>query len=240
MLIRMNVLYLSIFQLLVWMMLNASGFVTSSAITQSRRISSLSSPSQLYSSSKTNTDETRIAKADDIISYAERNGVVLSLSTLGPGYRSVARAKHDDKVIIGYCEGFLRPGSNILHLDSMQVFKKSLVKCREENPDEFTGGGTVFGVGLLLGCLCLAHGLENGCSKAEFLAIDDEERQHKRLVRYYKRLGLNVVRYVGDDIKSIPDRLVWGGAGTLMSESIVTLLERWSPIFIAENLDSER
>lgn len=192
------------------------------------------SKTRVYASQSNVNKNNRIATSDEIIAYADRNGVILSLSTLGPGYRSLARAKHDDELIIGYCEGFLRPGNNILHLDSMKVFKKSLTRCREENPEEFKGGGTVFGVGLLLGCLCLAHGLENGCSMAEFLAIDDEERQHKRLVRYYKRLGLNVIRYVGEDFKSIPDRLVWGGAGTLMSESIMTLLEKWSPTFIIE------
>ena len=185
-------------------------------------------------SSEISTEGIKMASADDIIAYADRNGVNLSLSTLGPGYRSVARAKHDEDLIIGYCEGFIRPGNSILHLDSMKVFKKSLTKCREENAEGFKGGGTL-GVGLMLGCLCLTFGLENGCSTAEFLAIDDEDRQHKRLVRYYKLLGLKVVRYVGEDIKSIPDRLIWGGVGTLMSESIDTLMNKWSATFLDDS-----
>jgi len=71
-------------------------------------------------------------------------------------------------------------------------------------------------------------GQENGCSIAEFLAIDDEEFQHKRLVRYYRRVGFQVVKYVGEDVSNIPDRLVWGGCGTLMKEEIPVLVEKWS------------
>merc|ERR1712157_704272 len=94
-------------------------------------------------------------------------------------------------------------------------------------------GGTVFGVGLLIGALCFRYGIDNGCEVGEFLAIDDGETQHKRLVRHYKRLGLDVIRYVGEDITNIPDRLVWGGCGTLMNTSLQELLARWSPIFLA-------
>ena len=73
-------------------------------------------------------------------------------------------------------------------------------------------------------------GCKNKCTVAEFLAIDDEAFQHKRLVRFFKRAGFNVVRYVGEDLASIPDRLVWGGCGTLMNRDIDTLLKEWSTI----------
>lgn len=172
-----------------------------------------------------------LATAEDIIEFASETGVSLSIKTLGPGYRAVARAKHNETQVIGYCNGFIRPVGQILHMDKMEVFKPALVRARAENP-EFTSGGTVFGVGLLLGCLCLTYGLENNCKIAEFLAIDDGEKQHKRLVRHYKRLGLNVIRYVGEDILNVPDRLIWGGVGTLMNAEIVPLLERWSPTFL--------
>jgi hypothetical protein len=73
-------------------------------------------------------------------------------------------------------------------------------------------------------------GLENGCNMAEFLAIDDEEFQHKRLVRYYKRVGFNVVKYVGEGFKDVPDRLIWGGCGTLMKEEIDILIRKWADL----------
>merc|ERR1711862_366764 len=161
---------------------------------------------------------------------AENEEVIISLTTLGPGYRAIARAKHNTTQILGYCSGFIRPGGKILHLDEMRVFKNALTIAREESP-KFRGGGTVFGVGLLLGTLCFRHGIDSGCEIGEFLAIDDGEKQHARLVRHYKRLGLNYVRYVGEDISNIPDRLVWGGCGTLMNAKLIDVLGRWTYIF---------
>lgn len=164
--------------------------------------------------------------------YASRQGVVLSLTTLGPGYRALARSKHNTTLIMGYVEGFVRPspGNNnkLLHLDKMEVFRKIVKRARTENPDEFKGGGTNLGVGLLLGYLCLLHAQEQGCVTAEFLAIDDEEFQHKRLVRYYKSSGFDVIKYVGDDWTDIPDRLMWGGCGTLLRQDINVLLSKWT------------
>ena len=155
----------------------------------------------------------------------------MSLTTLGPGYRAVARCRHDPSQILGYVEGFVRPGSKsrqLLHLDQMQVFRPVVQRARRDNPDEFRGGGTVLGVGLLMGYLCLLHGQEQGCHVAEFLAIDDQELQHKRLVRFYKHAGFALVKYVGDGFMDIPDRMVWGGCGTLLRQDIPVLLESWT------------
>ena len=160
--------------------------------------------------------------------YALERGVVLSFTTLGPAYRALARSKHNTTQIMGYVEGFVRPGNKILHLDKMQVFRKIIKAARIENPNEFKGGGTILGVGLLLGYLCLLHGRDEGCVTAEFLAIDDEDFQHKRLVRYYTSSGFDVIKYVGEDFRDIPDRMVWGGCGTLLRKEIPFLLEKWT------------
>ena len=74
----------------------------------------------------------------------------------------------------------------------------------------------------------MALAQEKGCTIAEFLAIDDEDFQHKRLVRYYRRVGFQVVKYVGEEVQDIPDRLVWGGCGTLMKEDISVLIRMWA------------
>jgi len=160
--------------------------------------------------------------------FASKQGIVLSLTTLGPGYRAIARAKHDDSLILGYVEGFLRPGGTIWHLDKMEVFRKMVLKARSENPEEFSQGGTVFGVGLLMGYICLLYGKDNGYTQGEFLAIDDEEKQHRKLVQFYRRSGFEIIRYVGDGIGDIPDRMLWGGCGTLMRQDIDVLLQRWT------------
>lgn len=160
--------------------------------------------------------------------FASQQGVVLSITTLGPGFRGLARCKHNTTQILGYVEGFIRPSNTILHLDKMEVFRPIVKAARKENPEEFRGGGSIFGVGLLVGYLCLLHGMENGCSVAEFLAIDDSDYQHKRLVRYYKNVGFDVIKYVGDDWRDVPDRLVWGGCGTLFRKDIDVLMEKWT------------
>ena len=167
----------------------------------------------------TTIDTGAIWSQQELEEYADQQGVVLSLTTLGPAYRAIARAKHNETLILGYVEGFVRPTGNLLHVDKMEVFRKIVKQCRQENPHEFKGGGTFLGVGLLMGYLCMLHGQENGCKEAEFLAIDDEDRQHKRLVRYYKTAGFDFIKYVGDDFKDIPDRMVWGGCGTLLRKT---------------------
>jgi len=186
----------------------------------------------LSSSSASSSQETTISIANEeqLKKYAESVGVTLNLTTLGPGYRAVARAAHDPEQILGYCEGFVRPAGNILHVDKLEVWKKALDRAKKENPEGFKNGGQVFGVSLLLGYLTMLHGKEKNCNIAEFLAIDDEAFQHKRLVRFFKRAGFNKIRYVGDDMSNIPDRLVWGGCGTLMNQTIENLLIIWTKI----------
>lgn len=172
--------------------------------------------------------EVSIWTEAELMEFASQQGILLSLSTLGPGYRAIARAKHNESLVLGYVEGFLRPGGTILHLDKMEVFRKMVVKAKSENPTEFSQGGTVFGIGLLMGYICLLYGRDNGYTVGEFLAIDDEERQHRKLVEFYKRSGFEIVRYVGDGIGDIPDRMLWGGCGTLMRQDIDILLQRWT------------
>jgi hypothetical protein len=175
--------------------------------------------------------------------FASHEGIVLSITKVGPFFRSVARAHHNTSIILGYVEGWIRPsvsmvgGSNtILHLDKMLVFPRMIRRTREENPQQFRNGGTILGVGLLLGYLCC---LDYYCDQindenlrrkkrsmdvtdtttsyvAEFLAIDDESYQHQRLVKYYTTSGFRIIKYVGDDWTDIPDRLIWGGCGTLL------------------------
>ena len=185
-------------------------------------------------SSSSSQETISVANEEQLKKYAESVGVTLNLTTLGPGYRAVARAVHDPEQILGYCEGFVRPTGNILHVDKLEVWKKALDRAKKENPDGFKNGGQVFGVSLLLGYMTMLHGKEKNCRIAEFLAIDDEAFQHKRLVRFFKRAGFNKIRYVGDDIGNIPDRLVWGGCGTLMNQTIENLLINWTKIIFKE------
>jgi len=168
-----------------------------------------------------------IATVEDLHDYASKTGTKISLTTLGPGYRAVARAADDDSVILGYVEGFIRPGGKILHVDKMEMFRPTLKRTQKSNPTIFTPSVSAR-VGLLLGLLAFLHGKEKGCIDAEFLAIDDEPFQHKRLVRYFTKHGFVKYRYVGDDVQNIPDRLIWGGRGALMGAKIEKVLPLWT------------
>lgn len=194
------------------------------------RLHAIYTSSRLAASASAATDSAKTWTREHLTEFADKQGVILSLSTLGPGYRAIARAKHNETLILGYIEGFIRPTGNLLHLDKMEVFRKAVKRARKENPEEFKGGGTILGVGLLMGYLCMLHGKKGGCDRAEFLAIDDEDFQHRRLVRYYKQAGFDFIKYVGDDFGDIPDRMVWGGCGTLLRKDIQYLLEYWSKL----------
>ena len=113
-----------------------------------------------FSTSTTRTKARNYATVttEQILSYASKQGTILSITILGPAYRAVARASHDESIILGYCNGFIRPTGKILHLDAMQVFKTSLQTAAATNKDFQRCGGTIFGIGLLLGCLCFRHG----------------------------------------------------------------------------------
>ena len=201
-----------------------------SEIIATTRTQTSSSPLYSTSPSIDSNANVELLTEDQVQDYAKSVGVTINLTTLGPGYRAVARAIHDEEQIIGYCEGFVLPTGQILHVDKLEVWKKALDRAKSENPEGFKNGGQVFGVSLLLGYMSVLHGKKSGCGKAEFLAIDDEAFQHKRLVRFFSRAGFNRIRYVGDDIANIPDRLVWGGCGTLMNQTIDNLLILWSKI----------
>jgi hypothetical protein len=178
----------------------------------------------------TTTTAKAIADIGEITDFASRNGIELKFTTRGPGYRCVAASKADPENVLGYIDGFVRPMGRILHADKMEIFKGAINAARREEGGEYDGGGTFLGPGLLIAYVCFLHGRECGCATAEFLAIDDAEFQHRRLIRYYKMMGFREVRYVGEELGDIPDRLVWGGCGTLMTEDINVILTKWTRI----------
>ena len=83
------------------------------------------------------------------------------------------------------------------------------------------------GVGDLIWAATMAWAQEaTPCAKARLLAIRDDERQHRRLVRYFNQRGFATMREVEAALWDLPLRLVWGGAGALMSGEISTVLAR--------------
>ena len=88
------------------------------------------------------------------------------------------------------------------------------------------------GVGALVWAATMAWALEaTPCRQARLLAIEDDSRQHRRLVRYFQALGFTSTRRLGAAPMDLPLRLIWGGAGQLMVGECNAILnraaERW-------------
>jgi len=109
---------------------------------------------------------------------------------LGPG-----RAQ-----LLGELKGWAYPAPTGLQLDTMRV----------------QGQDTAL-VGPLIWAATFAWSLEaTPCRSARLLAIHDDDHQHRRLVRYFSRLGFEPLRELGAGPADLPLRLIWGGAGLLM------------------------
>ena len=63
-------------------------------------------------------------------------------------------------------------------------------------------------------------------NKARLLAIFDSEGYSKKLVRYFRLIGFEVVKEVGSNPVDLLLRLVWGGAGTLMNGECFSILKK--------------
>uniref|UniRef100_A0A7S1TYT8 Uncharacterized protein n=1 Tax=Phaeomonas parva TaxID=124430 RepID=A0A7S1TYT8_9STRA len=192
---------------------------------------------------------------DEVLAIAEKAwGLTISESQLGPSYQVVARTlpapgDEDGKgSIVAYTTGFLT--GDLLRQDTMQIYGVNRGYGRvametappaeavgeEENAPTAAGESTrrrwrnqsPHGLSLLLGYYAMRRAYDRGCAKAELLAINDDPRQHKILLRHYQRMCFRPVRDVGEGLASVPDRLVWGGVGTLMEADITENLRQGS------------
>lgn len=158
---------------------------------------------------------------------AQRRGLLLRLQVgrpLGLGWSlrigvAQRRASQDDRngerlVLLGDLKAWALPTAEGLRVDTLQVAGRE-----QGEPDR--------GVGPLITAACFAWALEaTPCRSARFLAIRDDARQHRRLVRYFQRLGFEPVRELGAAPWDLPARTLWGGAGLLMRGDCRKVLRR--------------
>ncbi len=117
-------------------------------------------------------------------------------------------------VLLGDLKAWALPNAEGLRVDTLQVAGRE-----QGEPDR--------GIGPLITAACFAWALETTpCRSARFLAIRDDARQHRRLVRYFQRLGFEPVRELGSAPWDLPARTVWGGAGLLMRGDCREVLRR--------------
>ena len=112
--------------------------------------------------------------------------------------------------LLGEMKGWAYGASNGLQLDTMRVIP-----------------GSPAGVGDLVWAASMTWAMEaTPCRRARLLAIRDDDLQHRRLVRYFRQRGFQLEREIAAALWDLPLRMVWGGAGALMSGSVEQVMER--------------
>ena len=139
------------------------------------------------------------------------------------------RAPDDDKEsLLGYLEAFIRPiPFKLLQLDTIRVKNQRQNSGYKRKNDNWTIDGP--GISFIMGSMALVWASGRGCTETQLLAVKDNETMHKILIRLYQSFGFKVLREIGDDSASVPDRLVWGAVGTLMAMNIPSFMQEWSP-----------
>ncbi|XP_017218363.1 uncharacterized protein LOC108195868 [Daucus carota subsp. sativus] len=159
----------------------------------------------------------------DILDSSKQQKLELRLQTLGPFFRITAK-RSDSEAEIGRAEGIIRVwfGRKILHLDSIKLTRETLGMDK-----------SIFGIGVFLGAVAVRYGYDCGCTCAELLAINDSDLYHKKLVKFYTRIGFKTVYEVtGSSMGDYTHMLVWGGVGTRMEANVEHLLVKWCTRFI--------
>mmetsp|Transcript_563 Transcript_563/g.1234 ORF Transcript_563/g.1234 Transcript_563/m.1234 type:complete len:210 (-) Transcript_563:173-802(-) len=178
----------------------------------------------------------------DVRAAAARLGCSLVIKAWGPAYRlelhsasQLPDGAGQKGSMLGYSDGFTQP-NGVVHLESIQFRRFTGYWSRRQGARsrryKVAPRGKAYGLGLLLSlavCCWINERDPFSCRRMQLLAIMDEPRQHRTLVRYYRRLGFKPLRQVGDGVGSLGDSLVWGGAGLLMEASVADFLESNAP-----------
>ncbi|CAI9104269.1 OLC1v1002905C1 [Oldenlandia corymbosa var. corymbosa] len=173
--------------------------------------------------------EKAIPTMSDILEASKRQKLDLQLQRLGPFFRITAKSL-ESGTELGKAEGFIRLwfGGKILHLDSIRLRRETLGMEK-----------SIFGIGLFIGAVAIRLGYDCGCKKAELLAINDTDLYHRKLVRFYTRIGFKTVYEVsGSSFGDLAHMLVWGGVGTRMDADIEDLMIKWCSRFTPQEKKS--
>ena len=152
---------------------------------------------------------------NQIQAYAESIGLIIKIQlreTLGFNlFRIVVAEQNNDAVKIwAEMKGWTYPNENGLQLDTLRILS---------NAPQF--------VSELIWATTMSWALEKTmCKNARLLAIYDDAGYSKKLVRYFRLIGFNIIREVGSNPPDILLRLIWGGAGTLMKGNCSYILKR--------------
>ena len=186
----------------------------------------------------------------EVEAAASRVGCTLNIKAVGPTYRiellwddgnrlpapPVQTLGYNDEPppppsLLAYSNGFTQPGG-VAHLETIEVrkFTGFWARRRARGAERYAATRPLkpgLLVSLAVACWIRERGAF-GNARAQLLAVRDDERQHGALVRFYRRLGFVPLREVGSDLRSLADRVAWGGDGTIMEIDVDGIRRRYA------------
>lgn len=155
---------------------------------------------------------------EDVVAHAEWRGYRVEKYAAGPVCRLDI---YREKELYAFITAVVLP-TGLLHIESYKALPKE-------------GGGLLsVTAGMIVFIYALAFGVDRGCKEVYGLAIKDSVPQHAKLKRYLKRYGGKEVKRVTDGIHSIPDKLLYGGVGTVIKGDIKKMLRRGTDMLARE------
>ena len=154
-------------------------------------------------------------KVAELQNIAFSLGLVIKIQvreTLGLCFFKIVIAEQRDNIvkIWGEMKGWTYFNKQGIQLDTLRILSNSPPFVSE-----------------LIWATTMAWAIEMKVSKkARLLAIYDAEGYSKKLVRYFKIIGFEVVKEVGSSPIDLFLRLIWGGAGTLMKGDCCYVLNK--------------
>ena len=145
-------------------------------------------------------------KVEELEKLASSIGLLIKIQvreTLGLCFFKIVLAEQKDNIIKIWAEmkGWTFLNNQGIQLDTLRILSNSPPFVSE-----------------LIWATTMAWAIEKKSSKkARLLAIFDSKGYSKKLVRYFKIVGFKIVKEVGSSPMDLFLRLVWGGAGTLMT-----------------------
>ena len=152
-------------------------------------------------------------KVEELEKIASSIGLLIKIQvreTLGLCFFRIVIAEQKDNIIKIWAEmkGWTYLNKQGIQLDTLRILSKAPSFVSE-----------------LIWATTMAWAIEKKSSrKVRLLAIFDDEGYSKKLVRYFKIIGFEIVKEVGSSPVDLFLRLVWGGAGTLMKGECIPIL----------------
>jgi len=152
---------------------------------------------------------------EELEKLASSLGVLIKIQireTLGLCFFRIVVAEQKNNIIKIWAEmkGWTYLSKQGIQLDTLRILSKAPTFVSE-----------------LIWATTMAWAIEKKSSnKARLLAIFDSEGYSKKLIRYFKLIGFRIVKEVGSSPVDLLLRLVWGGAGTLMSGECTFILKK--------------